>query len=395
MGLLFGVLVMAEALTFQDALERVERAPARQTTREVAETRAAGVGEVPLLTENPVFQVQPGVRSRARGDYLPEVYVQLSQPFLTSGLGSKRREALQGEQRVDEARTRGVTLQLRSAVATAWLARWAAQEAVGFAGDERRLAAEFQDELQRAAALGEATAVDLAAARTWAAEARLAELTAEGEATAAGYALARLLGLEAVEPPAVGDAPSIALDGELHAQIAMVDAMPNVWLARAGVAAAAARVRELEATRSTRFAVGALGWREGSGDVAAVATLEVSPAWIERGQRDIASARAELVRAQGLAREARLEAVNERAVLVHEVEHTGRVLEVAEGEALAAAELLAAAQAARVAEGEGTAQDLVIARRALWRARIDAARAHAAHLLARFQAREAFAGGAP
>jgi outer membrane protein TolC len=391
MHVLFGLLALAEALTFQDALRMAEHAPARETALAVAETRAAGVESVPSLTENPVFQAQPGFRNHARGEFRPEVYLQVSQPFLLSGLGTRRREALAEEHHVDEARTGGVTLLVRRSVATAWLARWAAQRAIALASDERKLAAEFQEKLRRAAALGELTGLDVAAARTWAAEARLLELNGEGEATAAGHALSRALGLGARESSAVGDPPPIDL-ADLHAQVAQIDAMPSVVAARASVQAAEARVRELDATERTRYAVGALGWREGGGDLAAVATLEVSPAWIERGQRDTASARAELARTRGLEREARIEAESERALLTHEVEHTGQVLEVTRGELLAAAEALAEAQTMRLQEGEGTAQDLVIARRALWRARLDAVRALAANMLARFAASEVFRG---
>jgi outer membrane protein, heavy metal efflux system len=390
--MLCGLLVLAQALTFQDALALVERAPARQTALAVTEARGAGVSGVPRLTENPVFQAQPGVRSRTSGDYRPEVYLSVSQPFLVSGLGAKRRAALRGESELDAARAGSVTKQLRRSVAAAWLTRWAAQRAMRFAADERRLASEFQERLRKGAALGEVTALDLAASRTWAAEARLSELAAEGEATAAGYDLSRLLGEGARELPVSDEPPNVALPEQLHAQIREVDAMPSVVVAQAGVRANDTRVRELDAARRTRFAVGALGWREGGGDLAAVATLEVAPAWVEKGQRDTASARAELVRAHGLEQEARVEAETERALLVHEVEHTGEVLEATQGELLGAAEALAEAQRARLAEGEGTAQDLVIARRALWRARIDTARAQAAHLLARFVASEVFGG---
>lgn len=392
MALLFGVLALAEALTFQGALQMVERAPARATAVAVAEARAAGVPDVPRLTENPIFQAQPGVRSHARGEYRPEVYLQVTQPFLTSKLGAKRRAALASEQGVDEAYTGGLTRQLRHAVAAAWLTRWAAQQAVLFAADERTVATDFRVRLARGAALGEVTAVDMAAANTWLAEARLSELTAEGDATSAGFALSRLLGQRGQETAAEGEVPQLELATDLQARIPEVDAMPEVIAARAAVHAAAARVTELDASKRTRVAVGALGWREGGGDLAAVATLEVSPAWIERGQRDTASARAELVRAEGREHELRNAAENDRAVLLHELEHSGRVLEVARDEVLASAEILAAAQAARVAELEGTAQDLVIARRALFRARIDAARALSAHVLARFAVLEAFGG---
>ena len=389
---LFGALAAAELLSFDDALARTAEAPSVETASAVAETRAAGVSRVPRLTENPVFQLQPGARAQRHGEIAPEVYVGVSQPVVASGLGKLRRASLRGEHDVDVAKITDTERTLRAGVAEAWLTCWAAEAARRYTAEERALAAEFQARMQRAASLGEATAIDVAAARAWAAEAHVAELSAEGDAYAAGNLLARLLGVEGGPLEVTVEAPEILLPeiAALHARVGTVDRMPTVQVAEAKEREADARVRELAATRSTRYAVGVLGWREGSGDVAAVATLEASPAWFERGQRDTASARAEQTRARGLVREARIVARSEREALVHEVVHSAAVLDATENELVIAAEQLASAQTARLVAHEGTAQELRVARRAAWRARIDAARAKAAHLFARFRAAEAF-----
>ncbi len=397
--LFIGALVLAEALSFSDALALARAAPAQQTVEQVANVRGALAEDVPRLTENPLVQVQPGARARAGGGGLgPEVYVSVTQPFLLSQLGKKRRTSVEREHVSDLGLAARTQRQVRRTVAEAWLARWSAQRAMATAAEERALARQLAERIGEVVAAGEATQVELSAARTWEAEAALLELTAEGQAFESGMQLTRVLGSDRDAPQAVLDAlPELPLPAqeELAARLRQVEATPEVASARADAAASSARLEEVEAVRGTRMALGVLGWREGGGDRAAVATVELSAPLFERGQRERASARAEVARARGIEREAQVAARAQRVVLLHELEHTGKVLETSEHELLAAAEQLADAQRKRVEAHEATVQDWVLARRTVVRARLEVLRARAAHTLARFLVSEAWTGAPP
>jgi outer membrane protein TolC len=148
---------------------------------------------------------------------------------------------------------------------------------------------------------------------------------------------------------------------------------------------------ETRAARGSELNVGALGWREGTGDLAAVATLELTMSLLEHGKRESSSAAALVARAEQDERKAVLDAQVERLRMIHEVEHTQQVLDTTEGGLLRAAETLADAQQRRFEAREGTSQDWVLARRAVLRARLEVASARAAVVLARFRAHEALA----
>jgi outer membrane protein TolC len=392
LALLFSALVSAEPLAFEAALALAERVPEVEADVRAGEARDELADEVHRVTYNPLVQVQPGVRRMASGGRAGEVYVNVYQRFSLTGAGRERQAAVRSEQRHDHALI-GLGKELaRRRIAQAWLMRWAAQSALAEAEAEVRIAEELSARTARTFAAGESTRVDVAAIQSWAAEAALFALTGEGEAFDTGVVLAQALGSPEAGSLAVrAEAPAIDLPSHewLDRLIAAAPRAPEVVAANAGAGSEAARLREVHATKGANFALGGMGWREGSGDVAGVGTLELEIPVFERGQRERAAQAANSARAAGHARVVEVAEAARRIRLVHELEHSQAVVDVLDARLVRAAEDLAIGQEKRFMAREATALEWVLARQKLLRARIDLVRARAAHLYARFLVSEA------
>jgi hypothetical protein len=111
----------------------------------------------------------------------------------------------------------------------------------------------------------------------------------------------------------------------------------------------------------------------------------------ERGERERATLAAEVARARGNELDSVLAAQAERVLWLHDVEHSREVLAVVLDKLLPAAHAVADAQYKRVQAREATAQEWVLARRAVLKSELDAVRARATHALACFLVAEALA----
>lgn len=390
--LLGGLVAALQAITFAQAIEQSEHAPLLEAALAVEAARRDQADHVSLMTHNPIFGVQPGARALERGGHGPEVYVSLSQRVNLARLSKRRREALERELSHDVAAQRVLRFSVRRAVAELWFARWGAQEAQALAERERALAAELLSTMETLLSAGEGTVLERAAALTWGAEAEIAALTFEGEAMATGVSLARAMGQPPTAPLAVAtELPQIDLTDEASLRAALLDvrSAPGVASATTLREADSSRLAEVAAARGPTMAFGALGWREGGGDYAAVATLEVDIPVFERGERERATAAAEVERAKGNERESVLTAQAERVLWLHDIQHSRELLEVIERRLLPSAWAVADAQYKRMQAREATAQDWVLARRAVLKSELDAIRARATQALARFLVAEA------
>jgi len=389
--LLVGLLWTAGPLGFQQALELAEASPVLEAAERVPARRRAEGDGMSSLTANPIFQVQPGGRRMKTGGRGGEIYLGVSQRLNLGSFGKKRKVSVSREVEHDAALVSVMRQRVRVSVAEAWLSRWSAQQSMAIAEAEERLAAELEERLSQALAAGEATRIDLAVATAWRAEAALTALAAEGDAFVSGVELSRALGV-APETPLIVDAelPSIDLPEQqaMQATLGHVERAPHVIAAEAERAAEHARYDEVAAARAPQLSVGALGWREGAGDLAAVATLELEMPVFERAQRERATQAAAIARGDGAALEAALSARTERVLALHEVEHSQQVLDATEQKVVVAAESLAEAQRLRLEAREATAQEWVVSRRAVLRAKLDVLHARSANCYARFLARE-------
>jgi cobalt-zinc-cadmium efflux system outer membrane protein len=379
---LLSVLAFAQALSFQDAVARVDQAPGLIAEAQVAAAREQHARRVSRMVYNPTLLVQPGARSMAAGGSGAELYVTLTQRLSLGGAGKARRAALERESEHDRERAALLRFELRRAAAETWLACWSAHAIESLAAAELELAETMATGLAPQVQAGEATRADEAGARSWAAEARLAVLSAEADGFREALALASLLGLDARAPQAVSsELPALALAD--RDQVKAADTTP-VRAARGAHAVEAARLTELVAAKKPTLALGVNGWREGNGDVAALLNVEVELPVFERGERERASQAALTADAAGRAELAALHGEVALLLARHEIEHSQAVLAVSEQELVLSAERFADTQRARLEAREGTMAEWLVARRAVLRARIDLVRARAEHTLARF-----------
>lgn len=381
------VSVETQALSFEEALRLAEASPALTAASTAIEQRRVLAEQVPWLTGNPSIIVQPGGRRTAQGTTGAELYVGLTQDVSLAGAGVSRKAAALAEVDVDRMERHTLARLVRLNTAQAWLSLWAAQDSLQAVREELTLATEWQNKVLKGAEASGFTRVDVAVANAYHAEAHLAALALEGEVFVRGVALNRALARDARVPALV--TPSLpALDIPRHDDEQVLatagDAAP-VKTASAHVEAERARGVELEAGRGASLQVGALGWREGAGDLAAVATLQLTLPAFERAQRERSANAAAVARAEGRVAASLAEERAERLDALHEVEHTAEVLHVTEAELVPAAQIALDGLQRRFDAGETTAQELVLARRALVAAKARLARARADVAWARFR----------
>ncbi len=382
-------VVVAQPLSFDDALALAEQTPVLEAARRSLTRRRALAETVPSLTSNPSILVQPGARRLVTGGVGAEVYLGVTQDLNLAGFGAARQDAAKAEVSVDVAQVVVLLREVRRSAAEGWLSLWATQQALSAATEELRLASEWAGRVTRAATSGGVTRVDVAVANVYHAEAHLAALSLEGDAFMLGVALNRVLARASSEPTRASPTlPEIAVQPVAPQLLTTLDASPAVTLAAATIDAERARTQEAERSRGLGLQVGALGWREGAGDLAAVASLQVTLPLFERAQRERSAQEASEVRAEGRKVAAAADELATRVDTLHELEHSAEVLAVLEHELVPATEEAVSGMLRRFEAGEATAQELAVARRGLVAARSRLLRAQADVVLARFKLAE-------
>lgn len=374
---------------FAEALTMARRAPALVASEAALARRAELAAQVPWLTTNPALIAQPGVRRTVQGSVGPEGYLGFMQELSLAGAGPSRQAAARAElvaEQMDHlALHRAVTLN----AAQAWFSLWVAQTALAAASEELALTQDWDAKVLRGAASGGFTRVDVAVANAYRAEAELALLSLQGEVFVRGVALNRALGLDASRPATAAAAlPDFGEPPEAHEDervLAQASSAPGPRAGVAQVAVERARGVELETMKGTSLQVGALGWREGTGDLAAVATLQLSVPLFERAQRERSANAASASKAEGRATAALVEERAERLDALHEVEHSAQVHQAIDQRLVPATRTAMEGIERRFNAGEATAQELVLARRALVSAQARLVRARADVAWARFR----------
>jgi outer membrane protein, heavy metal efflux system len=380
------VTVPAQALSFEQTLSLADAAPSLSAASTAIERRRALAEVIPWLTSNPSVLVQPGARRMNQGAVGPELYLGITQELSLAGAGVARRASAMAEVGAETEERAVLRRGLTIAAAQAWLSLWAAQVALEAARAELTLTKEWQARVAKGAQAGGFTRVDVAVANAYQAEAHLSALSLEGETFVRGVMLNRVLARDADGPAVVTTTlPKVAIDSaSVGRLIATADTSPPVLAAMATVEVERARGREAEASRGTSLQVGALAWREGGGDLAAVASLQLTLPVFERAQRERSVAAAALSRAEGRTVTALAEERAERVDALHELEHSTETLRVLDDELLPASRDALEGMQRRFDAGEATAQELVLTRRALMSTKARHARAQADVIFARF-----------
>jgi outer membrane protein, heavy metal efflux system len=370
-------------VTFDEALGLAAKAPAVAGVEAAAAAQRRTADQVSPLVGNPTLNVQPGTAKDPldqQWKYYGETT--LLQPWNLSGLPGDRRAAVRAEGDELANQARASALSHRLAAAQAWTELWAAQQSLADGLQEYELAKEFSQRMDRAAAAAAYTRAEAADAATYAAEAHVQALAAEGEVVDRGYQLAVAMGqasdraLVAAGPLPAPPAPART---EWPAVVAAAGRLPAVAAQKLASDAARAREAEARSTKGWTFDTGVKGTRDYLGTWGIQAVLQFGFPVFDRGEREAAPQAAAAARAEGDWREASAVAASEMARALHEVEHTGEVLEAVEKELLPAAEAGARAREASMKAGETTVLEVLVSRRAWAVARAKRTRAAASH----------------
>ena len=371
------------SITFDEALGLAAHAPA-VAGAEAAAADQRRIGEsVSSVIANPTLNVQPGAaRDPLDGQWRYLGETTLMQGWNLSGLPGDRKAAVRAEGDQLRAEARAAALSHRLAAAQAWMDLWAAQQSLADSLQEADLAREFSDRMARAAAAAAFTRAEAADAATYAAEAHVQALAAEGEVVDRGYQLAVAMGQQAEKSlVASGPLPSPPAPGRA-AWPAILEAagkLPSVVAHKLASDASRARDVENRSSRGWGLGTGVKGTRDYLGTWGAQAVVELSFPLFDRGEREAAPQAAAAARAEGEYQEARSVAATELARSLHEVEHTGEVLDAIEKELVPAAEANAKAREASMRAGETTVLEVLVARRVWAAARARRTRALATH----------------
>jgi len=373
-------------LTFAAALGLAPRHPTVVASAEALAEKRAGDAQVARATLNPQLAVQPGFRVAPAADRQPELIAEVLQPFSLSGHGRARRETMAWEEQALAAHAEASVLDQKLGVAEAWMSTWRADRAWDDAKTQSGLATSLAELTRKAAALGAATAADVAEAEVFAAEVDLRRVAAEGEACTRGVELRRLTAVEGAGPlVAQGELPSFEVPSSaaLAPALASVSRLPRVRQTR--LLARAQRAREVEeaAARGSILALGAAVQRDAPDGLVFSLAARWTPALWDRGERERAQTAAEARLREGDAGALELEARAAMTLAFHEVEHSGEVLNVIAQRLAPRADQAAEGRKKLFASGRATLPEVLMAERRAFAAAADLRQATADHAWAR------------
>jgi len=370
-------------ITFEQALGLAQELPELVALRQVARDRR-GIA-LPLAWHPLQLLVTPQRRLAPSGAGGFEGSVSLQQQIPLVDLDGARKNVLERQADVQEARAAAATLESRLLTASAWIAAWRARERSVVAEREYELAKTILAVTERGVSLGVFTAPELADAKAFVAEADLHRTDAEGELAHDGFELAK----------ATARAGSLRADGALPAVplpaadatrqlVARARQMPAVAAKRLAARASRARAAEERALRKPQLILGGELFRDEPGGLVAGVTLGVS--WPhDRGQREAREAELDARVADAEAAQLIARSASELESALHEVQHTAESL--AKLRVLVPAAEDAATRRQRAVEiGESTIVELLAARRTALLARARLTDAEAAHAWARIEA---------
>lgn len=357
-------------ITFDEAQAMAAETGAVQGLHEAARAKAATERGLNTVLGNPEFDAQVGYVVEP-DPLMQGTYTQLGVrlPISLSGIAGAGRKAASAETRALNAEALAETFSRRLEIAATWLHLWSAQSALEFSRTEEALAKDLLSRVEAALPLGGTTQLEVAEARGYAAEARLAVLTSEGAAYDARLALNRALGLEAGrDAVAHGPPPSrrpIPDASQRERLIERAEQLPTVLQHRHAAEAARARIQEARQNAGWKLSVGAQGELQAGRYPAAHGLLTLTPPLFDTGAREAAQAASEAARSGGQEREARVAAHTFVTGALHEAEHTLAVLHTTEQSLVPALVEAARLTDLRFQHGQSSVLDVLRARRAV------------------------------
>ncbi|MBT8494178.1 MAG: TolC family protein, partial [Deltaproteobacteria bacterium] len=330
--------------------------------------------DVPGRVGNPTFTVAPGWRLRPGADRGLDLQLSGSLPIRHGDPGAAGRRAQQIELQWWKQRARQQLTDQRIVAARAWLDAWRSRREAELANKRLATARALAANSTRALELRAATRGDVAAARSYLAEARVQAIDARGKLYDAEVELGAQVGLPVgTVVRAAAALPSPPLSRPATSKLkTMVEGLPAVAVARLNQRAVVARRTELRSKQSARTSLLVQVQRESPDAWIVFGGASVTLPWQARGQRALAESRADGEWAAGQLELERRRAATALVLALHEVEHTARVLKSIESQALPRAVELVDVSRRLHKAGEITTRELLLAEQ----------RAHGVELLA-------------
>jgi outer membrane protein TolC len=374
-----------DAIGFADALGLAAALPELTASRAAADATAASARDLPRRWSPLTFRLAPqlGVGTPRGGG----VRLALEQAIPLGDRRAATQATVEVTARRRAAHARALDLDARLEIAQVWIEAWAAAASLGRATEELELARTIEATTARAAAAGAVTAPEVADARALLAEAGARRLDAEGRVADTGFTLAAAIGA-ATATHAAGDLPAAPLPAHDRwpQLLAAAGELPATRARALEAAAQRARAVEERSLRRPELLLGLELTDDPGGDRRVAAVVGLALPMHDRGERERAEATAEALRLDGeavaLGRRARFAL----AQALHDVEHTGELLDHVE-HALVPAVVDAARQRRRAFElGESTVLEVLASERAAVAGQRTLIEARAAHAWARTRA---------
>lgn len=374
-------------LTFSDAMARSREAPAVREVEAALKVKRAVDRQLGALSHNPQISVDAGYRNDTGGQGAV-LQVAVQQGINLAGYITARRRSVEQEEAALALELRAALWRQRLGTAQLWTELWGTTQALERTREEVELAKQSLGRTERLYQVGAATLVDVSSARAYLAEVEARRIGVEGEAVDQGLMLGRFLGLsDGVQITGAPEAVRLpALTDELQAEALRRGAqLPEPLLRRSAEHVERARATETAAQRGTQLWLGALALHEPTAPWAAFGTLSLSLPIFDRGQRERADLLAAAARLRVSAQSAESAAQIELRALLHEVEHFDELNTLLDDSLLPAAEREVAQRERLRTAGDGTVMEVLLARRGLSSARLQAARCRASLLGSRYR----------
>ncbi len=343
------------------------------------------LGRISTMTSNPQLYLQPGFRLAPTPNQGVEVQASVMQSWNLAGLSSARVTTARLEEAELAVRVRARALEQRLEAARAWIDLWSAEQVFELTKREAALGGDFVRLVEKAAAASAATKADLAEARAYHAEARLAVIAAEGEMMEQGLLLARVLAAGPEALGSSGDLPAAPIPVGTNRKEALqrISNLPAVQAKTLAADVERARLAEEKAARGSSLSLGVYLQRDSPGGFVAYGAVGLTFQLFDQGERERSVTVARVAQLSGETKRETANAAVDLALGLHEVDHTQEVVDTMAGTLIPALEE-ALANRLRIFEGgESTILEVITARRNLTNARGRLERARAQNAWAR------------
>jgi outer membrane protein TolC len=350
-------------VTFADALGLAEGLPELTTSRAAARATSDSARDLPRRWSPLTLRLAPEFGAGTMAG--PGVRLGIEQPIALTDRRAATRATVEATAARRAAAARAVGLDARLEIARTWIDAAGAAASLTRATEEVELSRTIAATTARAAAAGAITAPERADADALLAEAETRRLDAEGRLADATFMLGAAIGA-AAPTRATGELPAPPLPAAADLP-RLLDAAADLPAARARALEAAAlraRAREERAIRGPELVLGLELASDPGGDRRITAVAGLNLPVHDRGERERAEASAEALRLDGEA--AALGRRNRFALgqALHDVEHTGELLEQVERRLVPASTEAARLRRLAFERGESTVLEVLAAERA-------------------------------